>query len=153
MKHTLTFVGGVLYWPVMIPSWSQGWMWVWRSDAYASSFMPPHYNEVLREYFQKSVEEHDAEILEQNHFIACENAVVNQELRQSQGLATCLQHLRNARLLPMTWQEQNAVERTRLLSTFLGAALPLDVRLRILGFCDVNEVIAVRWEDEEYEVY
>ncbi len=73
MKYTPTFVGGVLYWPVQIPSWSQGWMWVWRSDDYASCFMPPHYNEVLREYFQNSVEEHDAEILEQNHFVACEN--------------------------------------------------------------------------------
>ena len=125
-------------------------MWVWRSDEYTSCFMPPDYNEVIREYFQNNVEEHDAEILEQNRVITLDNAVINQELRQSQGLATCLHHLRSARLLPMTWQQQNAVERTRLLSTFLGAVLPLDVRLRILSFCDVNEAIAVRWEDEVY---
>ena len=147
----MKYIGGVLCWPVKIPSWSQGWMWVWRSDDYASCFMPPQYNEVLGDYIQNSVEEHDAEILEQNRVISLDNAVIKEELRQSQGLTTCLHHLRSARLLPMTWQQQNAVERTCLLSTFLHASLPLDVRLRILAFCDVNEVITVRWEDEVWE--
>jgi len=149
---TVMYVGGVLHWPVQWLSWSRGWMCVWRSDAHASCFMPPHYNELLRAYFQKSVQEHDAEILEQNRRIARDNAVVNQELRMSQGLGRCLQHLRNARLLPMTWQEQRAVERTRLCQTFLRCALPLDVRLRILSFCYVKEGINVLGVDEA-EVY
>jgi hypothetical protein len=112
--------------------------------------MSPTYICGILYWSENNVQEHEDAILKHNRAVARENAVITQDLRQSQGLTNCLYHLRTARLLPMTCQDQNAGERTLLLSTFRGADLPLDVLHRILAFCDVNEVFEGTWEMAVY---
>jgi hypothetical protein len=94
-----------------------GWITVRHSDPDAPDFMPPHYDSWHGDHTQLSVRQHEGTIRDNTHRELAANAALACEFRESQGLASCLHHLRTARLLPTTWQGQNAHERSRLLST------------------------------------
>jgi len=67
---------------------------------------------------------------------------MTREFRESQGLARCLLQVRETRLLPMTWQDQNADESRALLVTFMQQeTLPTEVLVMIVGFCHVDDVL------------
>ncbi len=139
----------VYSWDWGVPSPGDGWITVWRSDPNAPEFMPPLIDRWHGDHTQLSVREQEAAIRHQENAELAASAARAREFRESQGLASCLHQLRTARLLPLTWGEQNAQERTLLLAAFVGQnQVPGDVLTQILALCDVNEVVEEIYEME-----